>query len=118
MHKSDTLLCPASIVEGGDEHVAYLEVLSTSGTPGYEAYFEEVAKEWTKLGGIPHWQKQWTFLKDTKIPTGTGSTQDIFEYVRDKYGQNLEKFKIVRDSLNLDPNNLFMNETMKKVFDP
>ena len=35
--KSDALLCPASL--GDEEHIAYIEVLSTVGTRGYEQFF-------------------------------------------------------------------------------
>ena len=111
MKKSDTLLCPASIAEGGEPYIAYIEVLSVSGTPGYEQYFTDVALAWKKLGGIPHWQKQWTFLKD-KDP----EDPDIFGYIRKKYGENIKTFMNVRQQLNLDPKNLFMNRTMAQVF--
>ena len=105
--KSDALLCPASI--GDEEHIAYIEVLSTSGTPGYEQFFTDVATEWVKLGGIPHWQKQWEFLNETK------PDMDIFSYLRKKYGKNIERFLKVHDELKLDPDELFMNDTMKKL---
>jgi len=107
MKKSDTLLCPASITNSSEEHIAYIEVLSVSGTPGYDQYFAEVALAWKELGGIPHWQKQWTFLQDKT---------DIFGYIKNKYGENLSTFKDVRQQLKLDPENLFMNCTMKQVF--
>ena len=109
---SDTLLCPASITEPGKDHVAYIEVLSMSGTPGYEQFFTDVAEAWLELGGTPHWQKQWTFLKDAS------KKFNIFEYVRGKYGQNIPTFMTVRQQLQLDPKNLFMNETMSQVFNP
>lgn len=111
MKKSDTLLCPASITNSdSEEHIAYIEILSVSGTPGYEQYFTDVALAWKKLGGIPHWQKQWTFLQDKDT--------DIFGYINNKYGANLSTFMNVRQQLKLDPKNLFMNGTMEKVFEP
>lgn len=105
--KSDALLCPASI--GDEEHVAYIEVLSTTGTPGYEQFFTDVAKEWVKLGGVPHWQKQWEFLNELQ------PDMEIFSYVREKYGKNIEEFLKVYDQLHLDPDGVFMNDTMKKL---
>ena len=105
MKKSDTLLCPASL--GDEEHVAYIEVLSTEGTPGYEEFFTEVAMEWVKLGGVPHWHKQWEFLQTEDF--------DIFSYIRSKYEKNIDKFMEVYHGLNLDPTGIFMNETMKKL---
>ena len=55
--KSVALLSPASI--GDEEHIAFIEVLSTTGTHGYEQFFTEVSMVWIKLGGVPHWQVQW-----------------------------------------------------------
>ena len=105
MHKSESLLSPASI--GDEEHITYLEVLSTTGVHGYEEFFTEVAMAWIDLGGIPHWQKQWEFLE---------KSFDIFGYLRKKYGGNMEMFMKVREALNVDPNGIFMNETMEKLF--
>ena len=107
MHKSESLLCPASI--GDEDHIAFIEVLSTTGTPGYDQFFTEVATAWLELGGIPHWQKQWEFLE--KAPK-----VDIFSYLREKYGKNMETFMKVREALNVDPDGIFMNDTMKKLF--
>ena len=103
--KSDTLLCPASL--GDEEHVAYIEVLSTEGTPGHEQFFTDVAVEWVKLGGVPHWQKQWDFLEEHF---------DIFSYLRSKYSKNIHAFQQVYRELNIDPNGIFMNKTMEKLF--
>ena len=105
--KSDTLLCPASL--GDEENVAYVEVLSMDGTHGYKEFFTEVALEWIKLGGVPHWQKQWDFLQNVKSPV------DIFTYLRGKYAKNMDTFMQVYRDLNVDPNGIFMNETMKKL---
>ena len=111
MRKSDCFLCPATITQKSDEeHIAYIEVLSTSGTPGYEKYFEEVAEAWMKLDGVPHWHKQFTFLNN--------EDRDIYKYIRDQFGDHLEKFRNVRTSLNLDPDDIFLNETMKKIIKP
>ncbi len=110
VQKGSAFLCPSSI--GDYTHVAYIEVLSTSGTQGYEQYFTDVAKAWIDLGGIPHWHKQWAFLKDCEIGN---SEQTIFEYIRSKYGDNMTKFKQVRSELNLDPADRFLNSTMRDV---
>ena len=98
MKKSKALLCPASI--GDKDYILYIEVLSTVNTPGVKSFFENISDGWKKLGGIPHWQKQWTFLDKN------GS---MVNYLKEKYGENLTKFKDVRDLLNVDPNNMFVN---------
>ncbi len=110
LKKGNALLCPSSI--GDHTHIAYVEVLSTSGTQGYEQYFTEVATAWIELGGIPHWHKQWTFLMGSEFGAGR---QSIFEYIRSKYGTNLTTFNTVRSQLNLDPDDRFLNATMQDV---
>lgn len=106
MKKSDTLLCPASL--GHEEHIAYIEVLSTVGTRGYEQFFTDVGMEWIDLGGVPNWHKQWELLNQPHF--------NVFGYLRKKYGKNLETFMKVHRQLNFDPNLIFMNKTMEKIF--
>ena len=102
MHKSKALLCPASL--GDQDHILYIEVLSTVNTPGVHDYFQAISDGWVALGGVPHWQKQWTFLdKDG----------DMVTYLKGKYGTNLDKFKAVRDALEVDPNDMFVNSVYK-----
>ena len=98
MKHSKALLCPASL--GDQPHILYIEVLSTTNTLGTNKYFKEIAASWMKLGGVPHWQKQWTFLDDD------GS---MIEFLKSKYGENLTKFKNVREALKVDPKNMFVN---------
>lgn len=103
MKKSKALLCPASI--GDQEHILYIEVLSTLNTPGVNDYFTTISDGWKALGGIPHWQKQWTFLdKD-------GS---MVRYLKEKYGENLTKFKQLRNDL-VDPRDMFVNSVYKHI---
>ena len=102
MKKSKALLCPASL--GDEDHILYVEVLSVVNTPGSKEYFGEICRLWKRQGGIPHWQKQWTFLDDN------GS---MIKYLQGKYGQNLTTFKGVRQAMNVDPNNMFVNDVYK-----
>lgn len=111
IQKGESLLSPASI--GSEEHVAYIEVLSTADTPGYEEYFREIAVKWMKLGGIPHWQKQWAFLDDPNVFPDR-KLVGIYEHIKRMFGQNLTDFDTVRTKYDAD--GLFMNETMKKLF--
>ena len=105
MRKSDCFLCPASI--GNEEHIAYIEVLSTVGTPGYEDYFRRVATEWKNLGGIPHWHKQFMFLEPK---------MGIIDHMKKTFGQDkIDKFNAVRKEL--DPDGLFLNDTMKSFLE-
>ena len=107
MHKSEAFMCPASI--GNEDHIAYIEVLSSAGTQGYEQFFTDVATAWLGLGGIPHWQKQWEFLTKEK--------PELYSQLRDKYGGNMTSFKKVYNELKLDPNGIFRNKTMGLLLD-
>ena len=60
----------------------------------------------SKLPGVPHWNKQWSFLNNDL---------DIVKYLQEKYGTNLDTFKFVRKQLKIDPKNLFLNSTMAQV---
>ena len=96
-----------------EEHVVYIEVLSTPDTPGYQEYFRAIAKEWMDLGGIPHWQKQWAFLDDDR--RFTDGRLCIFEHIKKHFKRNLEAFDAIRKKY--DSNCLFMNDTMAKIFE-
>lgn len=106
MKKSKALLCPASI--GDQEHILYVEVLSIVNTPGVKDYFKAISDGWKKLGGIPHWHKQWTFLDEK------GSMVD---YLKKMYGGNLTKFNQVRTAIQVDPDNMFVNSVYKHFLD-
>ena len=104
---SDTLLCPAVV---GQEtiHSFYIQVL-----PGrlfysidtIRDYYSAIATEWFKLGGVPHWHKEWSFLPDVNA------------HLHKVYGWRLMKFEEVRKTLGVDPHDLFRNETMTKLFE-
>ena len=106
MKKSKALLCPASL--GDEDHILYIEVLSVVNTPGSENYFKDIGTKWKRQGGVPHWQKQWTFLDNN------GS---MIKYLQGKYGQNLTTFKGVRQAMNVDPNNMFVNDVYKAILE-
>ena len=107
LRKSECLLCPASV--GDEEHVAYIEVLSTVGTPGYIEYFKDIAREWKKLGGVPHWHKQLLLIDEKDM--------HMVHYIRKQFGKKrIKKYNKVRKDL--DPNEMFLNSTMNKILHP
>ena len=110
--KSDCLLCPAARLPGDTStHTAFVEILSIVGTNEYEKFFQEVGEEWIRLGGVPHWSKQWTFLKPPKDAKQT----TIFEYIQDRYGENLTKFQETLKWCDVTSDGLFVNSTMKQL---
>ena len=104
IEKSECLLCPATKRENDttSTHTAFLEILSFAGTQNYQEFFREVAIEWIRLGGVPNWCKQWTFL----------DRDGIFEHIRSHYGSKLTTFESYRQNLS-DP--MFLNKTMEKL---
>ena len=61
-----------------------------------------------RLGGVPHWAKEWSFLE------GEG----IFEHLHNHYGENMAKFSAILDAINGKGKEMFLNKTMKKLFYP
>ena len=104
MKKSEAYLCPASL--GTEDHILYLEVLGLVNTVQTKKYWHEIADKWMEMGGVPHWQKQWTFLNNN------GS---MIKYLAKNYGDNLTSFKRVRSQIGIDPDNLFVNHLFEQL---
>lgn len=103
---SNSYLCPSSIFQP-TKHSACIEVQSTYATQDYMKFFSELEGAWMKLGGIPHWQKQWDFQPN-----------DTIQYIQEMYGERIDAFLAVRKSLEIDnEDNLFMNEILMKVLE-
>ena len=99
--KSSCLLSPSA--PGEKSHTACIDLIGLAGVPAHLQFFDEIAQEWMKLGGIPHWAKQWT------------SIPGIMDHIRDAYGANLVKFAKVRKALGVDKQDMFLNKTMREV---
>ena len=106
MSRSSALLNPASVKgEKGEDHIAFIEVLGTTGTQGYKDFFSQVAVAWMMLGGVPHWHKEFY-----RLDRGT----EIINHMRKEYGhEKIERFNAVRKEL--DPKDIFLN-TMMNTF--
>ena len=105
---SDTLLCPA-VVGQQSTHSFYIMVVLLRlfySIEQCQEFYTAVADEWFKLGGAPHWHKEWSFLTDVET------------HLHQVYGGRLTKFENIRQALDVDPHNLFINSTFKKVFQP
>ena len=94
-----------------DTNTAYIEVVSFAGTDTYRGLFKDIGQRWIELGGLPHWPKQWTLIPG------------IYETIQNSYGDNLQRFKTVLETLGAnatgdgetDPWKMFINSTMQKV---
>lgn len=97
---STALLSPAH----GAGHTCYIEILSSTNTPHWETYSAELAKAWLQLPqAAPHWPKQWEHIPN------------IDHYLRQRYSDNLRQFNQIREELNVDPNNIFLNKLTRRI---
>ena len=79
-HASTALLSPT---EGHSSGSCLIEMLTFTGTAGYDTFFAELGRTWKALGGRPHWAK---LIYDP---------QDMAAL----YGENMIKFRSVRERL-------------------
>ena len=105
MGHSDTLLCPSGVLGQATGKTFYIQILGFNVTTDYTPFFDDVAKVWFTLGGLPHWHKEWTFLTNAK------------HFLHLNYQGNLNKFEEIRKALDVDPDDLFRNETMTNLFE-
>ncbi|KAK3099148.1 hypothetical protein FSP39_000135 [Pinctada imbricata] len=110
MGYSEACLCPANIGNpetGGTGQVFYCEVLSVSGTPGWEDFCIYVAEEWMKLGGIPHLAKEWSFIPNVE------------KAIKTKMMKGITSFTTQLSKSGADPNGMFLNSTLQRLlFEP
>jgi hypothetical protein len=98
--ESACLLAPSS----GTGHTCYIEILSSSPTPGWEEFATAVATRWMTLPGArPHWAKEWEFIPG------------ITEFIGRAYGEGLRQFLDIRTSLGVDPDGMFSNDLLDRV---
>jgi L-gulono-1,4-lactone dehydrogenase len=93
-HASTALLSPT---EGHAHGSCMIEILTFTGTAGYDSFFAELGRTWKSLGGRPHWAK---LIYDPHDMAAL-------------YGENMVRFRRVRDQL--DPQGVFMNDFLTEV---
>jgi hypothetical protein len=83
----------------------YVEILSQYGTPGWKEFASEVAREWMKLPEArPHWAKEWEHIPG------------IVGYLREAYGEQMQRFLDIREASGVDPTHMFSNRLMDALF--
>ena len=104
---TNTLLSPAQYTSA----TTTFEVLSWKFFQNHLDFFKTVAAAWKRNYAeagrpkiIPHWGKQWQIL------------DDALTYFEEGYGSKLQEFKAIRSQANVDPNNMFVNNELKKIF--
>ena len=107
---TNCLLSPSVVSQNRSGHTAYVEMVPYGFTANYAQLFREVATEWIRIGTevsckpVPHWGK------------GFETIPNHHQYIREVYGINIEQFKAKRAEMNVDPNNMFVTEELKKIF--
>lgn len=98
--ESACLLAPA----GGPGHTCYIEILSSTPTPGWEEFASAVAAEWMRLPGArPHWGKEWEFIPG------------IVPFIGRAYGDHLRTFLRLRADHAGDPDRMFSNDLLDRI---
>lgn len=101
INNSTCLLSPAY----GEGHTCYIEFLSRTYQAGWEKFSGEVAAEWLKLPQArPHWAKEFRHIPG------------VIEHIKSTFGDNIARFKAVKQQLGVDPENLFVNGLLGEIF--
>jgi hypothetical protein len=101
IHTSDCLLSPAY----GPGHTCYIEILGAGDPALWQRFSGEVALDWLKLPqALPHWAKQYRHIPG------------ILEHLRAGLGPNIARFNRVKAELGVDPEGMFLNDTLRELF--
>lgn len=101
VHNSDCMLSPAY----GAGHTCYIEILSHTAQPKWFQFSGEVAAEWLKLPqAMPHWAKEYRHIPN------------VIEHIKRVKGADIAQFKQIKTDLGVDPDQMFVNPTLREVF--
>ncbi|XP_065844316.1 uncharacterized protein [Oscarella lobularis] len=116
MSDSNSFLCPAVVGNSKDRDkeikVAYIEILALASKDSIDTwtkFAQEVADKWMNTPGVkplPHWGKA----------AELGSTAKLVEYLWDNNKENMEKFLRQLKESKADPDGIFFNKYLRKVF--
>ena len=103
INNSNCWLSPAF----GEGHTCYIEILSRAKPADWKRFSGQVAQDWLTLPQArPHWAKEFQHIPD------------IIPYLKNSYGENIARFNQIKDQLQVDPDNMFMNPTLREIFLP
>lgn len=102
IRNSDALLSSCR----GNTRTCMVEIFSYHKTPGFSEFAADVLTAW--LDALPrariHWAKAFQYLPDASCQ------------IRRMFGSQIDEFLAVRKKMNVDPDNLFVNETLSSIF--
>src|SRR6185369_11133434 len=91
----------------GEGHTCYIEILSRTKPRDWYRFSGQVAKDWLTLPqAMPHWAKEWQHIPN------------IMEHMQNKLGENIRHFNQIKNQLQVDPDNMFINDTLREIFLP
>jgi hypothetical protein len=91
----------------GEGHTCYIEILSRSKPAHWKRFSGQVASDWLTLPQArPHWAKEFQHIPD------------IIPYIKNSYGENIARFNQIKSQLQVDPDHMFMNSTLREIFLP
>jgi hypothetical protein len=100
INNSNCWLSPAF----GEGHTCYIEILSRNKQAHWKYFSGQVAQDWLKLPQArPHWAKEFQHIPN------------IIPYLKTAYGENIARFNQIRDQLQVDPENMFVNSTLREI---
>lgn len=103
INNSNCLLSPAY----GEGHTCYIEILSRTHQPTWEAFSGQIAKEWLTLPhALPHWAKEYEYIPG------------VVPHIKREMAANLATFNRIKTQLGVDPTHMFVNDTLRDVFLP
>ena len=101
INHSNCLLSPAF----GEGHTCYIEILGRVKQANWERFSGQVAQEWLTLPeAMPHWAKEWQHIPN------------VLPHIKSYLGENIPRFNQIKDQLQVDPDNMFMNRTLEEIF--
>jgi D-arabinono-1,4-lactone oxidase len=101
IHNSNCWLSPAF----GEGHTCYIEILSRTKQANWERFSGQVALDWLTLSQArPHWAKEFQHIPN------------IVQHIKSNFGENIRHFNQIKDELQVDPTDMFMNPTLRRIF--
>ena len=100
INHTDALLSPAN----GEGKKCFIEVLSGLNTHGWPEFSKDLGGRWLQLpNAAPHWPKEWRHFTN------------IEEHLKTRHGKNVKRFEEIRQELNVDPDDMFINDMCKTL---
>jgi hypothetical protein len=101
INNSNCWLSPAF----GEGHTCYIEILSRAKQADWERFSGQVAGDWLTLPQArPHWAKEFQHIPD------------VIQHIKTSYGENIARFNQIKNQLQVDPDNMFVNRTLEEIF--